>query len=323
MTKFSFKAVMTIVVSIVLFSSCIEKSKPIKVGYLPIAECLPLYVAKEKGFFEKYGLDVELVSETSGPTVFKELDAGAIDIGFSNVVTLIKQCNAGKSYKSIFGATYETMKNTNHSIFGRKNENISLEKAIFGVNAHKNIEELMLLNYLYLKDIKIDSTTQSRFKEIPFPQMLSSLKDKEIDFACIVEPSITVAKNDTINFSFIGNHYPVSNESKMLVATYVSTTSNLSIKSNEIKKFIQAMTEATNYINDGNNDVRKFILTYSKISESLLTKISLPEFANSIEDKEFIKLLDIMYNPNINVNNAFISNPLNKVQYNSIIFNQN
>lgn len=316
-----FKTVLLFIIAIAQMLSCTEKTKPIKVGYLPIAECLPLYVAKEKGYFEKYGLHVELVSEPSGPTVFKELDAGAIDIGFSNVVTLIKQCNSGKSYKSIFGATYETYKNTNHSIFGRKNDNSSLEKSIFGVNAHKNIEELMLLNYLLTSGFVVDSSTQSRFKEIPFPQMLSSLKDKEIDFACIVEPGITVAKNDTINFKFIGNHYPVSKESKMLVATYVSTTNKISIKSNEINKFILAMTEATNYINEGNNDVRKFILTYSKISESLLTKISLPEFTTLIEEKEFDKLVDIMYNPKINMNNAFISNPLKNVYYKSIILN--
>src|ERR1035437_2857838 len=151
MTKITLKTVMVIVVSIILLSSCKEKSKLINIGYLPIAECLPLYVAKEKGFFEKYGLEVELVSEPNGPTVFKELDAGAIAIGFSNVVALIKQTNAGKSYNSIFGATYETISNTNHSIFGRMNDKIAFDKAIFGINAHKNIEELMLLSYLNSK----------------------------------------------------------------------------------------------------------------------------------------------------------------------------
>lgn len=323
MKKFTLKAVMIIAVSIIFFPSCNEKTKPIKVGYLPIAECLPLYVAKEKGLFEKYGLEIELVSEPGGPTVFKELDAGAIDIGFSNVVTLIKQSNAGKSYKSIFGATYETMNNTNHSIFGRSNENISLDSAIFGVNAHKNIEELMLINFLNSKGIKIDSTIQSRFKEIPFPQMLSSLKDKEIDFACIVEPAITIAKNDMVNCKYNGNHYPVTSENKVLVATYVSTSKTISLKTKEIKKFIQAMKEPTEYINAGNNDVRKYILTYSKIPEALLAKISLPEFTNSIDENEFNKIRDIMYNPIINVNNSFIVKPSNKVEFNTIIFKQN
>ncbi|HMK24957.1 MAG TPA: ABC transporter substrate-binding protein [Chitinophagaceae bacterium] len=316
------KSVLIIAVSIILFSSCKGKSKSIKVGYLPIAECLPLYVAKEKGFFEKYGLEVELVSEPNGPTVFKELDAGAIDIGFSNVVTLIKQTNAGKSYKSIFGATYETINNTNHAIFGRTNDKIDFDKAIFGINAHKNIEELMLLSFLNSKGYIIDSSIQSRFKEIPFPQMLSSLKDKEIDYACIVEPGITIAKNDTSKYSYVGNHYSVDSNNKVLVATYVSTAKKISDNPKEIKKFIQAMQEATDYINNGNNDTRNFILTYSKLPENLLNKISLSEFSTMIDEKEFNKIIDLMYNPSLNVNNSFISNPSKKVDYNSIIFNQ-
>ena len=322
MTKITLKTVMVIVVSIILLSSCKEKSKLINIGYLPIAECLPLYVAKEKGFFEKYGLEVELVSEPNGPTVFKELDAGAIAIGFSNVVALIKQTNAGKSYNSIFGATYETISNTNHSIFGRMNDKIAFDKAIFGINAHKNIEELMLLSYLNSKGYKIDSSTQSRFKEIPFPQMLSSLKDKEIDYACIVEPGITIAKNDTSNYLYVGNHYAVDSTSKTLVATYVSTTKNISENPEQIKKFIQAMQEATEYINNGNKDTRNFILTYSKLPENLLNKISLPEFSSKIDEKEFNKIVDLMYNPSLNVNNAFISNPEKRVDYNTIIFKQ-
>lgn len=322
MTNITLKIALVTITAIFLLTSCETKTKPIKIGYLPIAECLPLYVAKEKGFFEKYGLEVELVSEPSGPAIFKELDAGAINIGFSNVVTLIKQTNEGKFYNSVFGASYETEMNTNHSIFGRVNENISLEKAIFCVNAHKNIEELMLINYLNSKGIKIDNSIQSRFKEIPFPQMLSSLSDREIDYACLVEPGITKAKNDTTKYRYLGNHYPVTKDNKVLVATYVSTCKNISENPKELEKFIKAMEEATDYINNGNNDTRNLILTYTKIPESLLNKLSLPEFSKNIDEFEFNEIIELMYNPVINVNNSFIPNPSKKVEFHNIIYSK-
>lgn len=316
------KLLILTILATTLFWGCVDKKKPIKVGYLPIAECLPLYVAKEKGYFEKYGLNIELVSVSGGPEIFRELEAGAIDIGFSNVVTLIKQANVGKSYQSIFGASYETISNTNHAIFGRSNENIPLDKAIFGVNAHKNIEELMLLNYLHSNGIEINSKTIERIKETPFPQMLSSLRDKEIDYACIVEPGITNAKNDTVNYKFIGNHYPVNDTSRVLVATYVATTKVISEKSEEITNFIKAMKEATEYINQGNTDVRKCILNYTKLPESLLNKISLPEFTNSIDEKELNKVIELMYSSTINIDNSFITNPTQKVKYNDVVLKQ-
>jgi len=307
-------------ITLLIITSCNTKTKPIKVGYLPIAECLPLYVAKEKGFFEKHGLEVELVSEPNGPTVFQEIDAGAIDIGFSNVVTLISQTNAGKSYKSIFGATYETVSNVNHSVFGRANENISLENAVFGINAHKNIEELMLINFLNSKGVKISNSIQSQFKVIPFPQMLSALSDKEIDYACIVEPGITRALSDTARYKYVGNHYPVTPESKVLVATYVSTDKNIKNSPIEIEKFVNAMIEATDYINGGNKDMRNFIMIYSKIPENLINKMSLPEFAKTIDKEGIEKIAQLMYDPIININNSFISNPSNKLEFNSIVY---
>jgi len=49
-----------------LFFSCKEKSEKLKVGYIPISECVQLYVAKDLGYFKKYNVDVELVSLAGG-----------------------------------------------------------------------------------------------------------------------------------------------------------------------------------------------------------------------------------------------------------------
>jgi NitT/TauT family transport system substrate-binding protein len=303
------------------FESCTTKSNKIKVGYLPIAECLPLYVAKEKGYFEKYGLEVELVSESGGPAVFKELEAGAIEIGFSNVVTLVKQNNAGKDYNSVFGATYETATNINHAIFGRKDSPISLDSnAKFGVNARNNVEELMLLHFLKGKGMTLNKKLLTHFVEVPFPQMLSSLRDKNIDYGCVVEPSITIAKNDTISLKYVGNHYPATESNKVLVATYVSKKSTINAKKKDIDSFIKAMSDATDYINGKNADPRDFIKKYAKIDEKLLPKISLPEFSAKIDETELSEIIELMYSTELNFNNSFIANPENKISATSLIF---
>ncbi len=167
-----------------LLSTCTSKPKSkIRIGYLPIAECLPLYVAQEKGYFEKNGIEVEFSSQTSGPNIINKLDSGMIDIGISSVVILIKQANIGMPIKTIFGATYETRTNTNHALIGSANENIPLEKAYFGINAYNNVDELLLLNYLNSKGIKTDSTIQARIKIIPFPEMLSALHNNVIGYS--------------------------------------------------------------------------------------------------------------------------------------------
>lgn len=303
------------------FQSCKQEPNKFKVGYLPIAECLPLYVAKEKGYFEKFGLEVELVSESGGPAVFKGLENDAIDIGFSNVVTLVKQNNLGKDYKSIYGATYETETNHNHAIFGRKDTTSEINgDSKFGVNAWNNIEQLMLLNFLKQNGVALTKDLLTHIVEIPFPQMLSNLKDKNIDFACMVEPSITIAKRDTGELKYFGNHYQPSKANKILVATYVAKQSTIKEKREDVNSFIAAMALATKYINENNTESRDFIKKYSRIDEKLLSKISLPEFSNQIDESELSKIIQLMYNEDLNFDRSFISKPENIISASNLIF---
>jgi nitrate/nitrite transport system substrate-binding protein len=51
----------------------------LKIGIVSSLDCLPLVVAKEKGMFKKYGLDVTLVKQPTWEQVQKELHSGNLD----------------------------------------------------------------------------------------------------------------------------------------------------------------------------------------------------------------------------------------------------
>jgi len=53
----------------------------VKVAYVPIIHFAPLYVAKERGFFEKLGLNVELERVKSGTEAIAFLTSGQLDVG--------------------------------------------------------------------------------------------------------------------------------------------------------------------------------------------------------------------------------------------------
>lgn len=48
-------------------------------GIIPLTDCAPLVIAKEKGFFARYGLDVELSSEASWANIRDKVLVGALD----------------------------------------------------------------------------------------------------------------------------------------------------------------------------------------------------------------------------------------------------
>ena len=58
--------------------SKIEKQQ-LNIGFIPLTDCATLAVAKEKGFFKKYGLDVNLSKEASWANIRDKLAYGMLD----------------------------------------------------------------------------------------------------------------------------------------------------------------------------------------------------------------------------------------------------
>ncbi len=61
-----------------LLKQGLEKSA-IKLGYIPLSDCAPLIVAKEKGFFEEQGLHVTLSQEHSWASIRDKVGLGVLD----------------------------------------------------------------------------------------------------------------------------------------------------------------------------------------------------------------------------------------------------
>jgi len=57
----------------------VEK-KQLKIGFIALTDCAPIVIAKEKGFFEKYGLDVQVAKEGGGwPGIQQKVISGEYD----------------------------------------------------------------------------------------------------------------------------------------------------------------------------------------------------------------------------------------------------
>lgn len=52
---------------------------PLKLGFVPMADCAPLVVAQELGLFERHGLDVELCREPGWATIREKIYHGELD----------------------------------------------------------------------------------------------------------------------------------------------------------------------------------------------------------------------------------------------------
>lgn len=65
----------------------LEPPQKVSVAFVPIMKFATLYVAAERGLFEKYGLDVEINQVASGTEAIAFLSEGQIDVGGIAIVT--------------------------------------------------------------------------------------------------------------------------------------------------------------------------------------------------------------------------------------------
>src|SRR5688572_31446796 len=56
-----------------------KPTKVIKLGFIALTDCAPLVIAKEMGFFQKYGLDVQVSKEASWAVVRDKILNGELD----------------------------------------------------------------------------------------------------------------------------------------------------------------------------------------------------------------------------------------------------
>jgi nitrate/nitrite transport system ATP-binding protein len=172
-------------------------------GFLPLTDCAPLIVAKEKGFFKKHGFEeVNLHRETSWKAIAsgiatKRLDAAqmvagmplAMTLGMGNnnplpIVTsliLSRNGNAITLSKRFYEQGVRNLKGLKRIISQSNEQTYSL-----GV-VHPSSMHNLMLRY-WLASGGIDPDKDVNLVVLPPSQMVDRLKSGEIDGYCVGEP---------------------------------------------------------------------------------------------------------------------------------------
>jgi ABC-type nitrate/sulfonate/bicarbonate transport system substrate-binding protein len=192
----------------------LEKTR-LNLGFIPLTDCAPLVIAKEKGWFAKYGLDVELSKETSWANVRDKVAIGILDgaqmlapmpiastLGLGPVekptVTALSLDLNGNAI-TVSGALFEQMRALDPVGMTRRPfgagplRQVIAERAargeppltfavVFPVSTHA-----YQLRY-WMAAAGIDPDRDVRLLVVPPPQMVSQLKAGHIDGFCVGEP---------------------------------------------------------------------------------------------------------------------------------------
>ncbi len=99
----------------------LDPPQKVKVAYVPIMKFATMYVAEQRGIFDKYGLNVDLERVKSGTEAIAFLTQGSVDVGGIAIVTsLWNSWNRGLDIRVIAPGALEPMENSPTALLVRK-----------------------------------------------------------------------------------------------------------------------------------------------------------------------------------------------------------
>jgi NitT/TauT family transport system substrate-binding protein len=257
----------------------------VKVGYIPIVDCLPLYVAKDKGFLDKQGLSAELMPLQGGPRIIEALTSKSIDIGYSNMVSNIVAHSKGIPMVGVAGGPVETESRQVHALLVSDSSPIrgpgDLAGKTIAVNALRNIEHVVLRQYLEKNGVDINGV---KIVEAPFPQMEGLLKNGSADAVMAVEPFITLAVAHKSARVLARPYTEV--RSRNIVANYNVRREWFDQNAETARKFAAALAEANAFISSNEAEARQILVKYTQIPQEVIGAVVLPQSLDKFDESD-------------------------------------
>jgi NitT/TauT family transport system substrate-binding protein len=235
-----------------------------------------------KGFFDKQGLDIELQPSQGGATAVPSLVSGKIQVGGSNVVSLLIAASKGLPIQAVAPGT--SAHGAGRKDFGalmvRKGSDIRDVEDLAGksvaVNTLNNIAEVVVKASLEKAGVDPD---QVKLREIDFPEMGAALAKGDVDAAFLIEPFVTTARSEgdrIIDYSY------VTTEPNLQVGAYAVSKKFAAENPDAVKRYRAAVGATATYLMAHQDEFRTFLSERAKTPPKLAKSMELPTFTTSL-----------------------------------------
>jgi NitT/TauT family transport system substrate-binding protein len=266
----------------------------ITVGTIAIVDVAPIYLGKAKGFFTEQNLDVTLQAGSGGAVTIPAVVSGQDQFGFANVTSLLvaqtknlplKVVAAGNSSTGTAGSDFAAIVTPADSPIQSAKD---LEGKTVAVNNLNNVGDTTVRAAVRKAG---GDATKVKFVEFAFPDMPAALANKRVEAAWVVEPFLTVARNQG---NKVVSWNLVDTAPNMMIAAYFTTTAYAGKNPDVVKRFTTAMDKSLQYAGDHPDEARAALATYTKITADVAAKIILPKWPTAINRESTQTLADLI-----------------------------
>ncbi|MEU3555911.1 ABC transporter substrate-binding protein [Streptomyces fragilis] len=265
----------------------------VRVGVVPVVDVAPLYLGREKGIFERHGLDLEMTPAQGGAAIVPGVVGEQFQFGFSNMASLMIAHSGGVPVKAVVNGVATTGEKGRDfgALVVKGDSGISSAKDLEGrkvaVNTLKNINDTTVRESVRQAGGDPSAVT---FVEIAFERMPAALASGRIDGAMAVEPALSTAKSQGAK-EVASSYVDVSD--RLTVAMYFTSARYAQRNPEVVERFAAATEEALTYADGHPDEVRDVLTTYTGIPAELLPKLVLPRWPAEADRASIETLRDL------------------------------
>lgn len=253
----------------------------LKVATIPIDTGAEAFFAQEQGFFKKQGLDVQISSIPNGGAIASAVAGHAVDIGYSNIVSIATAYKKGVPFTVIApSALYSSAAPTTACIVAKnapyKNAK-DFDGKTFSSDALRNIAEFGVMAWI---DKNGGKSSSVRFVEMPFPQVGPALASGRIDGGLVAEPALTAAKAQGARV--VSNCFDAIAK-QFMIGAWFTTRAWADAHPDLVKKFDAAMRETAAWANKNPEKSGSILAKYTKIPPAVIPKMTRARYAESLD----------------------------------------
>jgi NitT/TauT family transport system substrate-binding protein len=259
------KLLLIFLLTITVSCSTPPAAPPLKISLLPTWTSFSvIFVAQDRGLFEKYGVSVLPVSVTEymdGIKLYKENQVDGAFIGLTDTIELEAE---GLSSRFVYASDYSETSDvvignpTLNSLSELKGKKVSFD----GFNSFSHILVLKLLEKAGIREGEFQAAS------IPYSEVLEALETGKIQAGHTYGPSVTNALAKGYKILGVAGDIPqLVTEGLVVNANVVDT------RHEEVQNMVKALVEAMDFLQHSPEEGLRIIAKHNSISEAELALI--------------------------------------------------
>lgn len=252
-----------------------QEKIPLRVAYAGVISWLPAMIAKDKGFFDKNGLDVTMTRFTQVAnlpgTVGKQFDIAA-----TTPSDMLYAAASGINVAAVLANTLETSATKSYQVLVRDDGPIKSARDLAGKRVAGpgagSIMHVSLLEWVRKDGGATDGIVHA---EVPFPNMADQLKAGRVDAVEQLEPFVGAMLK--AGFRSLGD--PLLSVSDPTLFTFWMSDADWARQNRAaIDKYRAAMEEALEVIKSDPESARAVLAKYTGLPASIVATIPFPAY---------------------------------------------